>query len=50
MKFLFSVPETDEGTKMVVLAKDTVIDGWPCKKSLIVFHADWRLNELQLSQ
>lgn len=42
--------EYDDGSKMGELASDTVIDGWPCKKDFIVFHHDWRLDELQLSR
>ena len=42
--------EADDGTKLGALAQDTVIDGWPCDKDFIVFHPDWRLDELQLSQ
>lgn len=42
--------ELDDGSKQGVLAEDTVIRGWPCKKGFIVFHPDWRLDELQLSR
>lgn len=42
--------EYDDGTKVGTLAEDTVIDGWPCMKAFIVFHSDWRLDELQLSR
>ncbi len=42
--------ESDDGTKLGVLTEDMVIDGWPVKKDFIVFHPDWRLDELQLSQ
>ena len=42
--------EQKDGTKLGILAEDTVIDGWPCKKDFIVFYPDWRLDELQLSR
>ena len=42
--------EYDDGSKLGELASDTVIDDWPCKKDFIVFHPDWRLDELQLSR
>jgi len=42
--------EEDDGSKLGILAGDTVIDGWPCKKGFIVFHADWSLDELLLSR
>jgi len=42
--------ELDDGAKLGTLYEDTVIDGWPCKKDFIVFHPDWRLDELQLSR
>jgi hypothetical protein len=42
--------EMDDGSKIGKLAKNTVIDGWPCKQGFIVFHPDWRLDELQLSR
>ena len=45
-----SFREMDDGSKLGILAEDTVIDGWPCKKDFIVFHSDWRLDELQLSR
>ena len=45
-----SFREFDDGTKVGTLVEDTVIDGWPCKKDFIVFHPDWRLDELQLSR
>ena len=45
-----SFREFDDGTKVGVLAEDMVIDGWPCKKDFIVFHSDWRLDELELSR
>lgn len=45
-----SFREMGDGTKLGILAEDTVIDGWPCKKDFIVFHSDWKLDELQLSR
>ena len=42
--------ENENGTKLGILVEDTVIDGWPCKKDFVVFHADWRLDELELSR
>jgi hypothetical protein len=45
-----SFRESDDGTKLGTLAEDTLIDGWPCKKGFIVFHPDWRLDELQLAR
>lgn len=40
--------EQDNGSKLGILAADTVIDGWPCKQGFIVFYPDWRLDELLL--
>ena len=37
--------ENGDGSIMGQLARDTVIDGWPCKQGFINFHADWRLDE-----
>ena len=31
--------ENDDGSRMGTLAKDTVVDGWPCKKGFIDFYA-----------
>ena len=45
-----SFRELDDGSKLGELAEDTVIDGWPCKRGFVVFHPDWRLDELQLSR
>ena len=42
--------ENDDGSRMGTLAKDTVVDGWPCKKGFIGFYADWRLDECHLSR
>ena len=42
--------ENKDGSKIGNLAKDTEIDGWPCKQGFIAFHADWKLDELQLSK
>ena len=42
--------ENDDGTKIGILAGDTVIDGWPVNKDFIVFYPDWRLDELQVSR
>ena len=40
--------ENDDGTKMGILVEDMVIEGWPVKKDFVVFHKDWRLDELQV--
>lgn len=40
--------ELKKGSKLGILARDTVIHGWPCRKGFIVFRSDWRLEELQL--
>lgn len=42
--------EFDDGSKLGTLFEDTVIDGWPVAGDFVVFHSDWRLDELQLSR
>jgi hypothetical protein len=42
--------ETDHGSKVGMLVRDTVIDGWPCKRGFIAFREDWSVDELQLSR
>ena len=42
--------ETSDGSKMGNLAEDTEIDGWPCRRGFVNFHADWRLDECHLSR
>ena len=42
--------ENDDGSTMGNLAEDTVIDGWPCRRGFINFHADSRLDECHLSR
>lgn len=42
--------EQDDGTKLGILAGDTVIDCWPCKQGFVVLYPDWRPDELQLSR
>lgn len=42
--------ENDDGSRMGNLAEDTVVDGWPCRRGFIDFHADWRLDECHLSR
>jgi len=42
--------EEEDGSKLGILAGETVIDGYPCRKGFVVFHPDWRPDELQLSR
>ena len=41
--------ENADGSKVGNLAADTVIDGYPCRKGFVGFHADWRLDECHLA-
>lgn len=40
--------ESKDGSKVGLLAQNTEIDSWPCRQGFIVFHPDWRLDELKL--
>lgn len=40
--------ESKDGRKLGTLARDMVIQGWPARKDFVVFHPDWRLDELHL--
>jgi hypothetical protein len=42
--------EQEDGTKLGILAGDTVIDGWPCAAGFVVLYPDWRPDELKLSR
>jgi hypothetical protein len=40
--------ENENGSKTGTLKQDTRINGWPCKRDLVGFHPDWRLDEFHL--
>ena len=40
--------ENANGSKMGTLKQDTRINGWPCKRDLVGFYSDWRLDEFHL--
>ena len=39
-----------DGSKMGMLAEDTLIDDWPCRRGFADFHPDWTLDECHLSR
>jgi len=45
-----SFREGEDGQKLGILAGDTVIDGWPCRKGFVVLHGNWKPDELQLAK